>query len=817
MRARARPEVLAPAGDMECVRAAVEYGADAVYFGLSKFNARARAENFTVESLPELLSFLRLRGVKGYVAFNTLVFSDELEEAAGILERVIAAGPDALILQDFGIARLARAISPDIELHASTQTTTTSAESMSALEELGFSRVILARELTLKDIRKIAAESTLPIEVFVHGALCVAYSGQCLTSEALGGRSANRGACAQACRLPYDLIVDGRPFDLGERKYLLSPRDLAAYDIIPELMEAGVRSFKIEGRLKTPEYVAATTRAYRKAVDEAWNRREAKWSRDEVLELQQVFSRGLSRGFLGGIDHQALVPALSPKKRGPFLGRVTSVRAGRVVLTLENPLKPGDGVAFDYGSPDDETGGRVFELRARGRRVSAADSGDAVELSFGEIDWSRVHPGDRVWKTSDPALERKLRAGFETPRGRVAVKAVVSGAAGAPLEIEFSDGEHRFAVRSEKPLETARNRPLAEEYLREHLGRLGTTPFELEELTVRLEGDVILPVSALNALRRQAAAGLERARREKPAFRMVRGALATLRSKAEIAPIGAPELVVMSRSMEQLESALKAGARHVEADFEDPRRYREAVAKARECDSWIALAPPRIFKPGETGLLNLVLSCEPDAILARNLVHLDFFKGRAAMIGDFSLNIANDLAADWFLRRGLDRFTPSYDLNAAQLEALLARTPAHRAEVVIHQHMPMFHLEHCVFAATLSKGHDATDCGRPCDRHQVSLKDRVGKSHALKADVGCRNTVFNAVPQSASPYVAEMRAKGVRWFRVELLTEKAAEAASLIGAYRDLLEGKRDGATLWRDLKASDAVGVTRGPLGRPD
>jgi putative protease len=816
MRARARPEVLAPAGDMECVRAAVEYGADAVYFGLSKFNARVRAENFTVESLPELLSFLRLRGVKAYVAFNTLVFSDELEEAAGLLERVIAAGPDALILQDFGIARLARAISPDIELHASTQTTTTSSEAMASLEELGFSRVILARELTLNDIRKIAAATAMPLEVFIHGALCVAYSGQCLTSEALGGRSANRGACAQACRLPYDLIVDGKPFDLGDRKYLLSPQDLAAYDIIPELMDAGVRSFKIEGRLKTPEYVAATTRAYRKAVDEAWAKRPVAWSRDEVLELQQVFSRGLSHGFLGGIDHQALVPALSPKKRGPFLGRVTAVRAGRVVLVLESPLKTQDGVSFDYGSPDDETGGRVYEIRTNGRRVSSADSGP-VELSFGDIDWTKVHVGDRVWKTSDPALEKRLRSGFESGQSRIPVQACVSGRAGSPLALELGDGERRFAIQSDQPLQAARTRPLNEAYLREHLGRLGTTPFELHRLEIRLEGDVMLPVSALNELRRRAAEGLERMRRGNPEYRVVPRALDTLRTMFPPVAATSPELVVLARSPDQLAAALDAGVRHVEADFDDPRKYREAVPAARSKGAWIALAPPRIFKPGETGILNLVLSCAPDAILARNLVHLDFYRGKATLIGDFSLNIANDLAADWFLRRGLDRFTPSYDLNVAQLDALLARSPAHRAEVVIHQHMPMFHLEHCVFAAALSKGHDATDCGRPCDRHQAALKDRTGKSHALKADVGCRNTVFNAVPQSASPYVAGLLSRGVRWFRLELLNETAREAGALISAYRDLLAGRRNGDTLWRELKATDVVGVTRGPLGRPD
>jgi putative protease len=802
---------------MECVEAAVAYGADAVYFGLSKFNARARAGNFTVESLPELLTFLRLRGVKSYVAFNTLIFSDELDDAARILERVIAAGPDALILQDLGIARLARAISPDIQLHASTQTTTTCAEAMPALLELGFSRVILARELSIKEIGKIAAATPMELEVFVHGALCVAYSGQCLTSEALGGRSANRGACAQACRLPYDLVVDGKTFDLGDRKYLLSPQDLAAYDLVPELIDAGVRSFKIEGRLKTPEYVAATTRAYRKAVDEAWERRKAEWSKTEVLELQQVFSRGLSHGFLGGIDHQVLVPALSPKKRGPYLGRVTSLRDGRVALTLENPLRPGDGVSFDYGSPDDETGGRVFDVRVQGRRVPDAKAGAAVELSFMEIDWTKVHPGDKVWKTSDPALERRLRAGFENPEGRIPVDAVVTGAAGSPMEIEFSDGARRFAARSDRPLEAARTRPLTADYLREHVGRLGTTPFALRHLELRLEGDVILPVSALNELRRRAAAGLEEARKSNPEFRVAKGALASLRPPAVSTPQASANLVVMVRTMEQLQAALDEGIRHVEVDFEDPKKYRDAVAAARERGVWIALAPPRIFKPGETGILNLVHSCGPDAVLVRNLPHLDYYRGKCALIGDYSLNIANDLAAEWYLGRGLDRFTPSHDLNAAQMEALLARTPADRAEIVIHQHMPMFHLEHCVFAACLSKGHDATDCGRPCDRHQVSLRDRVGKSHPLKADVGCRNTVFNAVPQSGSPYVATFRGRGVKWFRLELLVESAREAASLISAYRSLLEGRRDGATLWRELKATDVVGVTRGPLGRPD
>jgi len=814
MNAASRPEVLAPAGDFDCIKAAVENGADAVYFGLSKYSARARATNFTVEELPELLRFLRLRGVKGYVAFNTLIFADELPEAARTLERIVAAGPDALILQDLGVARLIREMSRDIPLHASTQTTTACSEQMELLQELGFSRVILARELSTKEIRRITSESKLPVEVFVHGALCIAYSGQCLTSEALGGRSANRGACAQACRLPYELLVDGTLKPLGEKQYLLSPQDLAAFEMMPELIEAGVVSFKIEGRLKTPSYVAATTRAYRKAVDDAFAKRSSTWSPDEVLQLQQVFSRGLTKGFLAGIDHQALVPALSPKKRGPFLGKVKSIYGDRVRVALENPLKPGDGISFDYGSPDDETGGSIWHVWLHGQRVSNAASGDEVELGFGELDWGRVHVGDRVWKSSDPAMDRELRASFERVGRRVPVDAVVSGKAGEPFVLELSDGALRVIAKSERALETAVKRPLTSEYLREQIGRLGATCFELREIELKLEGAVIVPVSVINDVRRDAAAKLEEARKGNPDYELRPGALERLRDDAFTGEgETTASLVVLCRSLEQLRAALDEGVAHVECDFDDIKKYREAVPMARERKAWIALAPPRIHKPGENGIVNLVASCSPDAILARNTAHLKLFAG--PLIGDFSLNIANDLTADLFLSKGLRRFVPSYDLNSTQLEALLERVDPAQAEVVIHQQMPMFHMEHCVIAMALSTGHDATDCGRPCDRHQLALRDRTGREHPLKADVGCRNTIYNAVPQSASQYVARFRELGVRWFRIELMTQNAAESVKVIRAYRDLVAGSRDGETLWREVKASNEFGVTRGPLGR--
>ena len=290
------PELLSPAGNWDCARAAVANGADAIYFGMPRFNARLRADNFTEEDLPPLMEFLHKHGVRGYCAFNTLIFTGELEDAEQQLRLLENAGVDAVIVQDIGLARMVKAITPRLHLHASTQMTITSPEGLRFARKLGLDLAVLARELSLRELEGFRREGdeALPLEVFVHGALCVAYSGQCLTSESLGQRSANRGECAQACRMPFDLVVDGETRDLGDKRYLLSPQDLAAVDQIPDLIRLGVRSFKIEGRLKSPEYVAAVTRVYRKAMDAALSADGAPGlTPKDRYALEMTFSRGL--------------------------------------------------------------------------------------------------------------------------------------------------------------------------------------------------------------------------------------------------------------------------------------------------------------------------------------------------------------------------------------------------------------------------------------------------------------------------------------------------------------------------------------------
>ncbi len=858
------PELLAPAGDWECVRAAVENGADAVYFGLEKFNARMRADNFTEADLTRLMEYLHRRGVRGYVTFNILVFENELEEAEQFARAIIVAGVDAAIVQDVGLGRMIRRLSPDFPIHASTQMTVTSAAGIEFARELGCDLVVLARECTLKEIGQIqAAQEThpLPLEVFVHGALCVAYSGQCLTSEALGGRSANRGECAQACRMPYELLCDGQPVPLGDRKYLLSPQDLASVELVPELARLGIASLKIEGRLKSPEYVANITRVYRAALDRLAHGDRAVPqigvgtarphehpsalpslvvpNRSVQYDMEMAFSRGLHTGWFQGINNQELVHGRFGTKRGVFLGEVSEVRRDSVVVPLVGPLKPGDGVVFDAGKPENrEEGGRVYEIRPvrsnETRRPNTEGDSQASLILFGsgDIDFARVHAGDKLWKTSDPELERKLRQTFQVdkPRFQRPLEFEVHGSCGKPLTLIVRDeAGHAVRLESQMALEQAEKQPLSADRLTEQLGRLGGSPFRLGCLRNLLQGDVLLPVSELNRLRREAVAELERLRAQPKRWTLNEPVSSPPRVSASGSGLaGTPdpaakpaELIVLVRNLPQLETTLRAGIHTVYCEFEDLKKYREAVELVRALPlapgvlrPEIFVAPPRIFKMGEEWTLKQVRSSGADGYLLRNYDHLTYFVNERR-IGDYSLNIANRLSAEYFKERfGLEWLTVSYDLNFTQLEALLQSAPPGWFEVTLHQHMPMFHMEHCVFCAFLTQGTDYTNCGRPCDRHQLKLKDRVGAEHPVKADAGCRNTVFNALAQTGAEYASSMLALGVRRFRLEFVDEAPGQVARTIDRYRRLLQGEITGAQLWRELKLFNQLGVTRGSVG---
>ncbi|MBK7074409.1 MAG: U32 family peptidase [Myxococcales bacterium] len=843
-------EILAPAGSAASLAAALAAGADAVYFGTDEgWNARARADNFRVDDLPAVMRQIHRAGARGYLTLNTLVFEPELGAVERIVRAAAAAGVDALIVQDPAVALIARALCPQLDLHASTQMTLSAPAAAAVAARLGISRIVVPRELSVDEIRAFAAASPIELEVFIHGALCVSWSGQCLTSESWGGRSANRGQCAQSCRLPYDLVVDGEARDLGEVRYLLSPQDLAGATAVPALAEAGVACLKIEGRQKGPAYVAATVAGYRAARDAAAAGADDPRARaDELAAMGLAYTRGPSLGFLGGVDHQRLVVGRAPKHRGLYLGRVVAVGArtievrrdddgrpwtGGLALGADRPAAPTDarpavpeaiatplaptaglGVVFDDGHPEtDEQGGPIFAVDELGP--------DRWLLGFGTPgpDLGRVAVGARVWVTSDPAQHRAAeRLVATTPDGRIALALVVTGADGAPLTVTATAGG-ATATAASAPLTAARGHGLEAALLADKLGALGGTRFHLAGLDAAgLAPGLHLPVSALKELRRQLVAALDaaldRVDRAVRAASVVSEVRAAAWAAQPAPAAAAPAVVPLCRQDDQLDAVLAAGAPEVELDWMELVGLARAVARARAAGARVVIATPRVIKPGEERILEHLLRLEPDAVLVRSWAAAAALAGRGpALHGDFSLNVTNSVSAGFALGLGLATVTAAHDLDATQLAALLAAAPVGRFAVTVHHHIPSFHTEHCVYAHLLSGGRDYRSCGRPCEAHQVALRDRTGLVHPVVVDVGCRNTVFGAQAQSAAGLVKELVAQGVARLRVEFVREAGADAARVWGAYRDLAASRTSVAEVVKTAAALEQFGVTRGTM----
>jgi collagenase-like PrtC family protease len=846
---RRLPEILAPAGGRRQLEAAAWAGADAVYFGLDAgLNARVRAESFATDELDGVMGYLHERGLRGYLALNTLVFDEELARAETLVRAAASAGVDALIVQDIGLARLARAVAPGLPLHGSTQMSITDVDGVALAADLGMRRVVVGRELAIDEIARLVEQVRarglgVDIEVFVHGALCVSYSGQCFSSEAWGGRSANRGQCAQACRLPYTLLVDGEPRALGDRQYLLSPQDLMALEWLPQLVDAGVAACKIEGRLKGPDYVATTVTAYRDALDRcapaiAGDARAAAFTLSPARrrELAQVFSRGqdaahdgLTPGFLPGPSHQSVVIGRNPRHRGVLIGEVAGSGRRGIRVRLASPVKRGDGLVFDRGRPQaSEPGGRVHHVfDVAGHSLTGDIDEGEVELFLGpEFAHEAVRAGDLAWRTRDPARDAGPDLDPRLARRRVAVSITVEGRAGQPLRLYLRDTDgHGVRVSSADRLCAATARPLDEAAVHKAIGILGDTPFTPIDCHIDLDDGLFLPVARIKALRREAIELLLAARRRHD--RDVGLASAPQLPRLLARPPGehAPQraaIAVLCRTRQQVDAALhNSDIDEIIVDFLEVHGLKPACEAVKAAGRRLVVATPRIFKPGEGRLWDYLRRLPADALLVRAAGRLHGLRAAAVdsglppLHGDFSLNAANVVSARYLFALGLARLTPTHDLNARQVAALAGGLPAaqrDRLEVVIHQHLPVFHTEYCVFARFLSEGNSYRDCGRPCERHVVHLRDAAGGDHLVQADIGCRNTVFNAAAQSAAAVLGDLRKAGISRFRIELVDEPASQIATIVSAYRSLLDGNADSVAALRELaRITDVNGRAQG------
>ena len=810
------PELLAPAGSLDAVRAAVANGADAVYLGAARFNARDEGAQLSLEELGQACALAHGRGVRVYLTFNVLIKSHELADALQYLGECVARGIDAAIVQDLGVVRLIQRVFPALEVHGSTQMTVHDEAGARVMERLGVERVVLARENTLEDIRRIReAVPALGLETFVHGALCISYSGQCYMSGMISERSANRGSCAQSCRKDYTLtdVPTGRSLDRG---YLISARDLAAQDHLPRLAELGVGCLKVEGRKKRPEYVATVTRAYRGWLDRVGAGEMAgPPEAEEVRPLVQIFSRGNTGGMYGGRAGRDYITRSHPDNRGVPLGEVIGRVQRAVRVAVAHPLAVGDGVGFEppEGIGGAPMGGSVIEVRPEGsdggghRQAIVVRGGQGVVLPS---------TGWRVVRSSDATLLREAQdtyAGVALPpvRGTRAVDVRVFGRAGAPLKAVWTSGALEVVVRGEVPLAPASQRALDMAQLRQQFGRLGGTPFVLAAVDTAGLGDgLFLPVSELNRLRQEAVVALE----EQVAWQVDGEAMEeTARIAVAVAEVpvlaASPQPPVAAGPAFQLRAVVydvgmgrEAAAHGATEVVLDPflRHPAPPVARVRSlADSLAAsgvgvrLRMPTIVRPEERRRLDKWLGLG----LPLQTGHVGLLAEWAAegrdVVGDYAVNAFNPHTAAFLRELGASRVVASIELTTAELTELVAPWRGAGFEVVVFGRPEGMTIEHCVLSAAFDRV--PTTCRDLCVQQHphVTLTDPAGYTFPVATDSACRNRLLHSRPIDGAEFLPALWDAGVRGFQL-LFNVPGDPVGAITRGYREALEALACGA-----------------------
>lgn len=790
-------ELLAPAGSREALVAAVENGANAIYLAGNAFGARAYASNFDREALREAIHFAHLRKVAIHVTVNTIVADEEMGPLRDYLRFLYEAGADAVLVQDLGVARVAHETVPDLPLHASTQMSVSSLEGVRALAELGFTRVVLARELSLKEIRHICAYAPVEIETFMHGALCVCYSGQCLMSSMIGGRSGNRGRCAQPCRLPYTLVDEKGQDVLGDKagSYLLSPRDLSTIDVIPDLIEAGVSSLKIEGRMKRPEYVATVVRTYREAIDTYYAGKGYVVTQEERDDLAQIFNRDFTTAYLEGRPGKAMMSDRRPNNRGLLIGRVTAYDWDARIVTVKLSGRLGLGDQVDFWV---KVGGRVTatisSLRdAEGREVEEGQAGDTVSFAIP----SAVRDHDRVFKVYDARLMEHAKETYASgaPVRRIPVAIAVRAAIGEPLTVTLCDAEgHRGEGRTDFIGESARKRPLSEEIIRKQVSRLGTSVYEMKSLHCDIAGEVMVPMSEINEARRKAVEALDALRLKEIEAREHRPEPKFTDRIARPTPKKADFLVAVD-TLGKAEAALAAGADGILFGGESyehrviaPEEYERAWQMAREAGARIDFNTPRIVHDGQQKhaerLLAAFAAFPPDAVHVHNIAMLALVRRLTdfAIHADYSLISYNKQTLAFLKDYGASGATLSPELTAKEIRQLAKESPL-PLTCIVHGRLELMVSNYCVTGSFLG-GCGEGPCTQPCTRGHFALKDRKDALFPLAMDQFCHMHVLNSKVLSMMPHAMKFRAAGIETMQIEAKAMGEKEIAAIVKAYR---------------------------------
>ena len=773
-------ELLAPAGGFDSLRAAVRNGADAVYLGTTDLNARRGAENFTLETLGEACRFAHLRGAKVYLTANVVVLEHEMRAALAMVARAWEAGVDAVIVQDLGLMGAIHGALPEVRIHASTQIDVHNVDAIAAVAELGVSRVTLARELSVPEIAALTASSPVELESFVHGSLCFCHSGQCFMSSLVGGRSANRGLCAQPCRLPYDLVDSEGVVAEVPGRYLLSPKDLEGIELLPGLVDAGVAALKIEGRMKSPEYVASVVSVYRAALDRVL----AATSDFQVLpaeteRLEEAFNRGFTHGYLADIRDDRMMSYTRPNNRGVPLGRVAGTSPGRATIALDRSLESADVIEFwtatgRFAQPAGELG---LELGS----AAAAPAGERVTIVLEHP----VRPGDRVFRVVNAALTEAARRSWQSAEERrpVAVRIGVTLRVGEPARLEMTALD--TSVSASGPMvERARTKPITADEVVEHVGRLGGTPYSAEDVSVHVDADAGLGFSVLHRLRAEAVELLDERRLAPWEGRALPRSPEPPHLAQSPRKPARPELVVAVLTRAAADACSDAGADRV---------LLACTARPGTPSGHDALLP-RIVHEAQVPLVVSCAETSDGAAVAGNLGMIRHLGSEGCAVeADWGLNVVNPWSAAALASLGATGVWASPELSGRQLASLVEGSPI-PVGVVAAGRLELMIAEHCVMQAAGECDHRCAGCSRRA-RAWV-LRDRKGYEMPVTTDADGRAHVYNAVPLDLSRALPELLSAGVSAIRLDLQSSDTAEASRLTRAWRTRLDAAIKGGPL---------------------
>lgn len=759
-------ELLAPAGSLESLYAAVQSGADAVYLGGSKFSARAYASNFDEENMSKVVDYCHLYGVKVYITINTLIKEKELQEAIEYVGFLYKIGVDALIIQDLGLALLIRTNFPSFELHASTQMTIHNGEGALLLRDNGFKRIVLSRELSLKEIEYISKDLGVETEIFIHGALCICYSGQCLMSSMIGGRSGNRGRCAQPCRLPYTLINKNTGKERGS--YILSPKDICTLQDIKDIIHSGTSSLKIEGRMKRPEYVAGVIDVYRRAVDSVYENKDFDFE-GENKKLLQLFNReGFSKAYLFGNSGKDMMAYNYPKNTGIPLGKVISSE----LVELKANIAVGDGVRTN------EDGFTVSKIIKNGREVEAAFIEDKVKLMP-----SKYKSGEELFKTADSRLLKELEEFYNNPYERkIDLQLMVKFKTGEALFLQTCFEDMSFSVSGDI-VQTALKKPVEKEKLNENLSKSGETPFRFSHIEYEHFEEGFLPLASINAARRELVEQIEKyiikGSKREPVENI--NYSQKKNTKKEL-----PKTLIVASNMEQLKAFKDSninGALAVDVFKRQNVLELENIIKAYSNELYLRV--PNIIK-GEFNYIAGVIEKHVGSlkgIVTSNLGIINKFKGRVKIIGDYKTNIFNSSALK-FYNNIIDGTSISVELNKSELLPII-KGSTEAVQIKIYGKEELMVSEYCPIGSVFGGKSSTTSCSENCGGGNYSLKDRKDESFILRTDKFCRSYIYNSVPTNLIPHIEEFKSLGIDSFRLDFIDESYEDTLKVLEAFKE--------------------------------